>query len=304
MEFTKTSRKKTNGNGGHQVLNDHKRNPCRFSKSTEENEKMVEEMQQQMLELKRKIIEKKVNTSISRLKYNMRPRWIYINEVWLSIEDDPYPYFRLECPKKLELDKVTFANSAYRDKKAVISFSSGRREINIHNLNHRMLHEAQSMDGERRLLKKLNPSKDDDDSWVSFKQIEEEMLKLYRLMKLPVYSHKPSTMDVKECERKLKELELKRDQVFVNAPYKASLWNSIPSTKVLRNQIQDMEAIDEEKRKMVLVRRKEIESEERKIKKAEKEIKSMNKMMEMILSRKQRALETISHEKRVSVVKT
>ena len=65
-----------------------------------------------------------------------------------------------------------------------------------------------------------------------------------------------------------------------------------------------MEAIDEEKRKMVLVRRKEIESEERKIKKAEKEIKSMNKMMEMILSRKQRALETISHEKRVSVVKT
>lgn len=47
---------------------------------------------------------------------------------------------------------------------------------------------------------------------------------------------------------------------------------------------------------MVLVRRKKIESEERKIKKAEKEIKSMNKMMEMILSRKQRA-ETISHEK-------
>lgn len=64
MEFTKTSRKKTNGNGGHQVLNDHKRNPCRFSKSTEENEKMVEEMQQQMLELKRKIIEKKVNTCL------------------------------------------------------------------------------------------------------------------------------------------------------------------------------------------------------------------------------------------------
>ncbi|KAL0651194.1 hypothetical protein Bca4012_093885 [Brassica carinata] len=242
MEFTKTSRKKTNGNGGHQILNDHKRNPCRFSKSTEENEKMVEEMQQQMLELKRQIIEKKLyhEQAISRLKYNMRPRWIYINEVWLSIEDDLYPYFRLECPKKLELDKVTFANSAYRDKKAVISFSSGRREINIHNLNHRMLHEAQSMDGERRLLKKLNPSKDDDDSLVSFKQIEEE----------------------------------------------------------------DMEAIDEEKRKMVLVRRKEIESEERKIKKAEKEIKSMNKMMEMILSRKQRALETISHEKRVSVVKT
>jgi len=30
------------------------------------------------------------------------------------------------------LDKLTFANNAYRDKKAVISFASGEREINIH----------------------------------------------------------------------------------------------------------------------------------------------------------------------------
>ncbi|XP_056856990.1 uncharacterized protein LOC108810976 [Raphanus sativus] len=180
MEVTKTSRKKTNGNGRHQVL-DHepKRNPYRFSKSIRENEKMLEEMQQQMLELERKITEKKLyhEKAISRLKYNMRSRWIYLNGEWLSIEDNPY--FRLECPKKMELDKLTFANSAYRDKKAVISFSSGKQEINIHNLNHRMLHEAQSMDGERRLLKMLSPSKDDD-SLVSFKQTKEEVkCKLY-----------------------------------------------------------------------------------------------------------------------------
>ena len=58
--------------------------------------------------------------------------------------------------------------------------------------------------------------------------------------------------------------------------------------------LSDLEARDEEKRKMVLVRIKKIESEERKIK---KETKSMNKVMEMILSRKQRALKTISREK-------
>ena len=56
---------------------------------------------------------------------------------------------------------------------------------------------------------------------------------------------------------------------------------------------------DEEKRKMVLVRRKKIESKERKIKRAEKEIKSMNKMVEMISNRRHIALEAISHEKKL-----
>lgn len=58
-----------------------------------------------------------------------------------------------------------------------------------------------------------------------------------------------------------------------------------------------MEARDEEKREHVLGRRKIIESKERKIKKAENEIKSMRKMMDRIRIRKQRALDTISHEK-------
>ncbi|CAH8338845.1 unnamed protein product [Eruca vesicaria subsp. sativa] len=293
MEVTKTSRKKTNGNVGRLDLNEPKRrNQYSFLKSIKENEKMVEEMQQQMLEIQRKITEKKIyhEKAISTLKYNMRSGWIY-NEKWAWIEDDQYTY-QSDCLKKMELDKLTFANNAYRDKKAVVSFSSGKREINIHNLNHRMLHEAKSMDGERGLFKMLNPSEDE----FSIKQIEDQMWKLQRWIQWPEYNNNPGTMDREECERKVKELEWEKHQGFVNAPCKASLWNSLPSTKALRNQIQAMETRDEEKRKMVLVRRKKIESKERKIKKAEKEIKSMNKMMEMILSRKQRALETISHQ--------
>ncbi|KAF8108092.1 hypothetical protein N665_0115s0099 [Sinapis alba] len=288
MEVTKTSRKKTNVGP--------KRNPYSFSKSIEENEKMVEEMQQHILQMERKITEKKLyhEKAISGLKANLRYGWIY-NEKWARIEDERgFPY----CSKKMELDKLTFSNNAYRDKKAVISFYSGKGEINTHNLNHRMLHEAQSMDGERRLLKMLSPSKDDG-SEFSLKEIERQMWDPYSRAKWPGYNHKPSTMEVKECERKLRELESKRDQVFVNAPCKASLWSSLPSTKVLRNQIQAMEVRDEENRKVVLVRRKKIESKERKIKKAEKEIKSMTKMVEMISKKKQRALEAISHEKKV-----
>ncbi|RID52118.1 hypothetical protein BRARA_H02739 [Brassica rapa] len=239
--------------------------------------------------------------AISTLKYNMRFGRIY-NEKWARIEDDQYS-FQSDCLKKMELDKITFANNAYRDKKAVTSFSSGKREINIHNLNHRMLHEAKSMDGERSLLKMLNPSKDGDSDF-SINQIEDQMWELQRWMKWPEYYNNPGTMDREECERKLKELEWVKYQGFVNAPCKASLWNSLPSTKVLRNQIQSMLTRDEEKRKMVLVRRKKIESKERKIKKAEKEIKSMNKMVEVISNRKQRALEAISHEKSCVVIET
>ncbi|KAJ4867015.1 hypothetical protein Rs2_51441 [Raphanus sativus] len=297
MEVTKTSRKKTFV--GHQVLDKPKRNPYSLLKSIEVNEKMVEDMQQQILKMERKITEKKLyhEKAISGLKDSLRYGYIY-NEKWGRIDDErSFPY----CSKKMELDKLTFANNAYRDKKAVISFSSGKREINTHNLNHRMLHEAQSMDGERRLLKMLSPSKDDD-SEFPLEEIERQMWQPYSRVRWPGHTHKPSTMEIKECERKLRELERKRDQLFVNAPCKASLWSSLPSTKVLRNQIQAMEVRDEENRKVVLLRRKKIESKERKIKKAEKEIKSMNKMVEMISNRKQRAMESISHQKSCVVV--
>lgn len=56
--------------------------------------------------------------------------WIY-NDQWSSLEDDKY-IRREYCRKKLELDKLTFANNACRGKKAIISFSSEKREINIH----------------------------------------------------------------------------------------------------------------------------------------------------------------------------
>uniref|UniRef100_M4DPH8 HMA domain-containing protein n=1 Tax=Brassica campestris TaxID=3711 RepID=M4DPH8_BRACM len=261
MEVKKANRKKTNEHVGRRDLNEPKsRNQYSFSKSIKENEKMVEEMEQQMLQLERKITEKKMyhEKAISTLKYNMRFGRIY-NEKWARIEDDQYS-FQSDCLKKMELDKITFANNAYRDKKAVASFSSGKREINVHNLNHRMLHEAKSMDGERSLLKMLNPSKDDDSDQFSINQIEDQMWKLQRWMKWPEYNNNPGTMDREECERKVKELEWEKYQGFVNAPCKASLWNSLPSTKVLRNQIQAMETRDEEKRKIVLVSLLKIES--------------------------------------------
>uniref|UniRef100_A0A1J3GWF6 Uncharacterized protein n=1 Tax=Noccaea caerulescens TaxID=107243 RepID=A0A1J3GWF6_NOCCA len=292
MVVTKTGRKNANRNIGHPDLDEPKRSRYRYAKSIEDNQKIIEEMQQHLLQIDKNITERKFvhEKAISGLNSNMRYGWFY-NGRWTSVEDDKT--FRLDCPKTMELDKLTFANNAYRDKKSVISFSYGEREINIHNLSHRMLHEVHSMDDERRLLKMLKQNKDID-SGFSLKQVEEQMWKLYRSTKWP---NQISISDEEKIMRKIKELEWERDQVFVNAPSKASLWTSLPSTKDLRIQIQAMEARDEEKRKMVSQNRKMIELKERKIKKADKEIKSMRKMMEKIRIRKQRVLEIISHER-------
>jgi len=67
----------------------------------------------------------------------------------------------------------------------------------------------------------------------------EQMWNLYTFKKWP-YLNTTSTITIDEetYSRKQREFECERDQVFVNAPSKASLWKSLPSTKDLRDQIQ------------------------------------------------------------------
>lgn len=60
MEVAKTGRKKTSRNVGHHDLVGPKRNQYHYVKSIEENEKMVEEMQQQMLQIDKELREKTV----------------------------------------------------------------------------------------------------------------------------------------------------------------------------------------------------------------------------------------------------
>ncbi|XP_010492043.1 PREDICTED: rac guanine nucleotide exchange factor JJ-like [Camelina sativa] len=299
MEVAYTGRIKASRNVGHQYIVGLKKSRYHYEKSIEVNEKMVEEMRQQMFQIEKQLIKKILvrEQDISGLENNLHHRW-------RVIEDDRLMVNFPNCPKKMELDKLTFTNNAYRGKKAaaVISFSSGEREINIHDRNQPKASDvtqakAHCMDSDRRLLKMLNPNKDTEPV-ISLAQVKEQMRKLYCSMKWPyLNSTSTSTMDEETYERKLRELECERDQVFVNAPSKASLWKLLPSTKDLRNQIKAMEAKDEEKRKKVLKRRKKIESRERKIKETENEIKSMRKMLDRIHIRKQKALETISHER-------
>lgn len=59
--------------------------------------------------------------------------------------------------------------------------------------------------------------------------------------------------------------------------------------------LQALEAIEEEKRKVISERRKELESNKRGLIKAENEIKSLRKRMTRIRQKKQKALQTLSY---------
>ncbi|KAL1222842.1 hypothetical protein V5N11_022149 [Cardamine amara subsp. amara] len=254
----------------------------------EEIEKMVEDLQQQMFYIERKIPEKKLHldNAKSKASYTLDYGWSY-GEKWI------YKNSELDR-KKMELEKLTFAHGAYRDKKNVLSFSSGEPEVNIHNLNYRMLHEARSMDGERRLLNMMNPNKHSN-SGFSLKELDHQIWRLTHdlLMKWRLNS----VSEREKVRKNLMELVMEREHLFSNSPIKRFLWNSLPSTMDLRNQILTLETIEEEKRKVISKKRKEIETNKRELRKAKNEIKYLRNTMVKIRQQKQKALQNLSHHK-------
>ncbi|CAN6878160.1 unnamed protein product [Brassica oleracea] len=139
MEIAEIGRKKSNQSVRHQQQHpgELRKQQHRDARLIEESEKMVEELQQQMSYTGRKYLEKQLDIGSAKSKlanYRLDYGWSYGDLIYRNSELDR---------KKMELEKLTFTHGAYRDKKAVLYFSFGREpEVNIHNLNYRMLHEA------------------------------------------------------------------------------------------------------------------------------------------------------------------
>ncbi|KAF8061188.1 hypothetical protein N665_1212s0014 [Sinapis alba] len=194
---------------------------------------------------------------------------------------------------EMELEKLSFSHDAYRDKKAVLYFSSERKpELNIHNLNYRMLHEARSMGGERRLLNMANPNKHSN-SVFSIKELDQQICWLRHDLLMKWRLNSISERD--ETRKKLMKVAMAREQLFRDAPVKGSLWNSLPSTTNLRKEVQALETSKEKRIKVISERRKEINSYKGELRKAENELKSLRTTMERIRQKKQKALQTLSH---------
>ncbi|CAH8372279.1 unnamed protein product [Eruca vesicaria subsp. sativa] len=293
MEVAEIGRKKSNQSVRHQQQpSELRKQQHRDARLIDENEKMLEELQQQMFYIERQIPEKQLNLKNAKSKAGgtLDYGWSYGQKMMYSSSEMDQ--------RKMELEKLTFSHGAYRDKKAVLYFSSGREpEVNIHNLNYRMLHEARSMGGERRLLNMANPNKHSN-SGSSLKELDLQIWRLGHALLMKWRLNSISDQD--KTRKQLLELVMEREQLFVNAPIKGSLWNSLPSTMDLRKQIQSLETSKEKRVKSISERRKEIDSNKRGLKKAENEIKSLRKTIERIRQKKQKALQTLSHLKESS----
>ncbi|CAH8372143.1 unnamed protein product [Eruca vesicaria subsp. sativa] len=283
---TEIGRKKSNQSVRHQQQpGELRKYQHRDARLIEESEKIVEELRQQMSYTRRKLLEKQSKVSYYRLDYG----WSYGEKMMYSNSE-------LDR-KKMELEKLTFTHGAYRDKKAVLYFSSGREpEVNIHNLNYRMLHEARSMGGERRLLKMANPNKLSNSAGSSFEELHQQIRSAYDAMKWRLNS----TSERDKARKKLMKLEVEKEQLFCDTPVKGSLWNSMPSTTNLRKQIQALESSKEEYIKVMTARRNVKNPYKGELWKAENEFKSLRETMKNIRQEKQKALQTLSHLKESS----
>ncbi|KAF2576534.1 hypothetical protein F2Q70_00000411 [Brassica cretica] len=241
MEVAEITRRKTNQRVRHQQQpGELKKQQHREARLIEENEKMVEELQHQMFYIERQIPEKQLNLDYAKSK----ARCTYtLDYGWSYKEKMIYRNSELDI-KKMELEKLTFAHGAYRDKKAVLYFSAGREpEVNIHIcwLGHDLL-----------MKWRLNSISDLDKTRKKLMELEMEREQLFRdaPVKGFLWNSLPSTTNLRKQVQALESSKEKRIKVISWKKeidlYKSELRKAENEIKSLR---RTMEKIRQKKQK-------------------------------------------------------
>ncbi|KAA3485536.1 Nicotinamide N-methyltransferase-like protein [Gossypium australe] len=185
---------------------------------------------------------------------------------------------------KRDLDKLTFANSAYKERSI-----NTQGMIDSHNLCFRMHHEAGNMVKEKKLLKEVNAGqKGLNDSGPSV--VEEISYRIWRLkwdIRRNYFIPRPAIRVDEE------QLEWARDKAIANAPIKGKIWNSLPSKNVIKQQIKAMEEALNKDRKEHMQIRGEIEVVKREINGVKKSITSLKRQLLDVRRRKGKAYKVI-----------
>ncbi|TYH26868.1 hypothetical protein ES288_A02G023800v1 [Gossypium darwinii] len=190
---------------------------------------------------------------------------------------------------KRDLDKLTFANSAYKERSI-----NTQGKINSHNLCFRMHHETGNMVKEKKLLKEVNAGqKGLNDSGPSV--VEEISDRVSGTLEGIISSPRPAIrVDEEQVLKEINELKWARDNAFANAPIKGKIWNSLPSKNVIKQQIKALEeALNEEDRKEHMQIRGEIEVAKREINGVKKSIASLKRQLLDVRRKKGEAYKVI-----------
>ncbi|XP_038991874.1 uncharacterized protein LOC120115173 [Hibiscus syriacus] len=176
---------------------------------------------------------------------------------------------------KRELDKLTFANNAYKDRSI-----STQDKLNLHNLHFHMHHGTYNMAKEKKLLEEVNAcKKKSNDDFENILFLLEQIRRLKMDIGRNYFIPRPAIMvDEKQVLQEINELKWKRDKAFADAPVKGKIWNSLPPKNVIKKQIKEMELVlDDEYRKKHMELKGEIQAVNRQINGVKRQINGVNK---------------------------
>ncbi|CAN1123690.1 Proton pump-interactor 1 [Linum perenne] len=191
----------------------------------QEAEEQIEIINQNLQEIVKKTEEKQVEIVLTRSTLNS-----------LKSQDSTLRYQvvrRNEAldPLHLALDKLSFANSAYRDK-SITNSCSPEEDIDYRRLKSRMMHGNNNLHKERQVLREM---KTKEGSCSSLEDIHSEIRRLHYRM-IYYMSRKDEEENIK---RQIKLLESEKERVIINCVVGGKLWRSFGSRKDIQNRINE-----------------------------------------------------------------
>ncbi|EOY05135.1 Uncharacterized protein TCM_020218 [Theobroma cacao] len=196
---------------------------------------------------------------------------------------------------KRDLDKLTFANNAYKERAV-----KTEGKINIHNLNFVMHHGTNNMAKEKKLLKGINDRQKkgdhcDDPGLSVVQEISDRIRRLRWDISRKYFFPKPAIrVDEQQVLKEITELKWARDKAFANAPVEGKTWNSLASKTVIKQQIKRMEkaSCDEDRKKHLQMRAK-IQVLKQEIDVVKKDIASLKRQLLNVRRKKGEAYKVI-----------
>ncbi|KAL0538279.1 hypothetical protein IC582_027291 [Cucumis melo] len=182
----------------------------------------------------------------------------------------------------LYLDKLTFANNAYKEKPVNSCLSSG--EVDKRKLHFLMLHGCKNMADERKLLREVNESQGKDGG-ITLDELHAPIRRLRQ--QFPMYFRGESDEDPR------KQHEVIIEKAIANAVVNGKLWNSLSSKKSIQEEIEKLKNTSFQLRERQRKTNAEIRKVKLELEKVEKDIRSLQKLFTDANRKKADAYKTI-----------
>ncbi|XP_022155437.1 proton pump-interactor 1-like isoform X2 [Momordica charantia] len=191
----------------------------------------------------------------------------------------------------LSLDKLAFANNAYKGKPINTCLSGG--EVDKRKLSFLMVHGCKNMADERKLLREVNASQGKDGG-MTIDELHAPIQRLQQKLCFNYWGYKKTDDDLareKAILKDIKQHELARERTIADAVVNGKLWNSLGSKKAIQAEVLN-KRLDGLREEQVQVNGK-IRKVKKELERVEKDICSLQQRFKDANRKKDEAYDTI-----------